>query len=91
MYFSALNTQRSCLIQNGYIEQECGDRKKVELYKNVSAIFLATWCKLPPHPSLGLPPEFFTSASNRKIIYYDLRIYLLFIFVIYRLRNIEYI
>ncbi|XP_066967674.1 uncharacterized protein [Macrobrachium rosenbergii] len=49
---NSLNTQRACLLENGYINQECGGEGKEGLYRNVSAIFLATWCRLPLPPSL---------------------------------------
>ncbi|XP_064106137.1 uncharacterized protein LOC135215426 isoform X4 [Macrobrachium nipponense] len=49
---NSLNTQRACLLENGYINQQCGGEGKESLYRNVSAIFLATWCRLPLPPSL---------------------------------------
>ncbi|XP_045609534.1 uncharacterized protein [Procambarus clarkii] len=45
----SLNTQRSCLLENEYVLRECGGEAKEELYKNVSGVFLATWCRLPLH------------------------------------------
>lgn len=48
----SLNTQRSCLLENGYVRSKCEDDDKEELYRNVSAVFLATWCRLPIHPHL---------------------------------------
>lgn len=57
---SSLNTQRACLLENEYVKRECGGLEKEELYKNVSTIFLATWCKLP------LPPHLLPSASSQR-------------------------
>lgn len=57
---SSLNTQRACLLENEYVRRECGGLEKEELYKNVSTIFLATWCKLP------LPPHLLPSASSQR-------------------------
>nr|XP_053653926.1 uncharacterized protein LOC128703324 [Cherax quadricarinatus] len=60
----SLNTQRSCLLENEYVRRECGGPVKEDLYKNVSGVFLATWCRLPLHshffPYTGtssLPPS----------------------------------
>ncbi|KAG7176778.1 hypothetical protein Hamer_G023480 [Homarus americanus] len=56
----SLNTQRSCLLENEYVRQECGGKAKEELYKNVSGVFLATWCRLPLPPHLS---QLFVSSS----------------------------
>ncbi|XP_063587291.1 uncharacterized protein LOC134764637 [Penaeus indicus] len=56
----SLNTQRACLLENEYVRRECGGLEKEELYRNVSTIFLATWCKLP------LPPHLLPSASSQR-------------------------
>ncbi|XP_042875220.1 uncharacterized protein LOC122255318 [Penaeus japonicus] len=55
----SLNTQRACLLENEYVQRECGGKEKEELYKNVSTIFLATWCQLP------LPPHLLPSSSSQ--------------------------
>lgn len=54
----SLNTQRSCLLENNYVHQECGGPEKEELYRNVSSVFLSTWCRLPLHPYI------FSSSSH---------------------------
>lgn len=73
----SLNTQRSCLLQNEYVQKECGGQTKEELYKNVSGVFLATWCRLPLQPHL-LP---FSRASSQHITAFHLILFLLLLHV----------
>ncbi|KAG0712600.1 hypothetical protein GWK47_018131 [Chionoecetes opilio] len=57
----SLNTQRACLLDNLYLRDECEDIEKEELYKNVSGLFLGTWCRLP------LYQHFFSSATSQHL------------------------
>lgn len=79
--FSSLNTQRSCLLENNYVHQECGGPEKEELYRNVSAVFLATWCKLP------LPPYMmgFSSAPSSHHIPSPLSLLLFLLYLLVKL------
>lgn len=54
----SLNTQRACLLENQYLRAECGQAKE-ELYRNVSGLFLGTWCQLP------LYHYYYNSASSQ--------------------------
>ncbi|CAL4139166.1 unnamed protein product, partial [Meganyctiphanes norvegica] len=64
----SLNTQRSCLIENKYLINHCNDGQNLTLYKQVSGLFLSTWCKLPLHPSLAYHVGIFNDAESSGVI-----------------------
>lgn len=55
----SLNTQRACLLDNRYLRDECENgEEKEDLYRNVSGLFLGTWCRLP------LYQHFYSSGTS---------------------------
>ncbi|KAF2363505.1 hypothetical protein FHG87_005737 [Trinorchestia longiramus] len=52
---ASLSTQRACLLDDGYLQHYCTRRTQVDIYTQVSGLFLAHWCRTPLLPGAHIP------------------------------------